>query len=125
MDRDVPRNKLSSMNSQAFGAELDVMLEPYAEKLNDTTRRVKKIAETVGCFDTMLLYGQPGSGKTKALLAARMEQDCGFECIHLASDVSGGRSPHEVNALLAWLSRFIDTSSKKTMIIIDEAKSYC
>ncbi len=98
------------MNSQAFGAELDVMLEPYAEKLNDATRRVKKIAETMGCFHTMLLYGQPGSGKTKALLAARMEQDCGFECIHLASDVSGGRSPHAVDALLAWLSRA--TSSK-------------
>ncbi len=99
----------------------DVILKPeLAEEINEVTKSLKNIVANGGYFDNLMLWGQPGTGKT--MLAMRMARACGLEYIYFTAGNLEPFSTEEASAQLVQLFRYAQNSPKKLMIIIDEAE---
>lgn len=100
----------------------DVILKAdLAEEINETTRSLKNIVANGGYFENLMLWGQPGTGKT--MLAMRMARSCGLEYIYFAASNLEPFSTEEASAQLVQLFRYAQNSPNKLMIIIDEAEA--
>lgn len=99
----------------------DVILKPdLADEINEISKSLKNIVINGGYFDNLMLWGQPGTGKT--MLAMRMARSCGLEYIYFAASNLEPFSTEEASAQLVQLFRYAQSSPRKLMIIIDEAE---
>jgi ATPase family AAA domain-containing protein 3A/B len=100
----------------------DVILKPeLAAEANDITKSLKNIVMNGGYFDNLMLWGQPGTGKT--MLAMRMARSCGLEYIYFTASNLEPFSTEEASAQIVQLFRYAQNSPRKIMIIIDEAEA--
>ncbi len=107
---------------QEDSALSDVILKPeLAEEVNEITQSLKNIVMNGGYFDNLMLWGQPGTGKT--MLAMRMARSCGLEYIYFTASNLETFSTEEASAQLVQLFRYAQNSPRKLMIIIDEAEA--
>ncbi|CDK30386.1 AAA family ATPase [Candidatus Babela massiliensis] len=100
----------------------DVILESnLATRISRIATSVKNTVSNGGYFRHILFYGPPGTGKT--MLAKRIARSSGLEYIYFAGGSALDQLPIE-DALsrLVELFEFAKRSSKKLMIIIDEAE---
>ncbi len=99
----------------------DVILEPgLAQEINEITKSLKNIVINGGYFDHLMLWGQPGTGKT--MLAMRMARSCGLEYIYFTASNLEPMTTEEASAEVVQLFRYAMSSPRKLMIIIDEAE---
>lgn len=97
----------------------DVILAPdVALRIRETMHQLKYTAAHGGFLKNILLYGEPGVGKT--MVAQRMGRGCGFDYIYFAASKLLAFSKREAVAKLVGLFRFAQNSSRKLLIIIDE-----
>lgn len=100
----------------------DVVLEKnLAARVSKIATSVKNTVQNQGFFRHLLFYGPPGTGKT--MLAKRIARSSGLEYIYFA----GGSALEQLDtkdalSKLTELFEFAKRSSKKLMIIIDEAE---
>jgi AAA+ superfamily predicted ATPase len=96
------------------------------QKLNYIMKMTKNIKKNGGQFENVLLYGEPGTGKT--LFAQLLAEHCGMEYALIpAANVSqffaeGATSTaaQELNELFAWAAG----NSKGTILFFDEAETF-
>ena len=115
-------NYLSGKNSLVNESNIDdVILEKDLKKRIDILAdSVKNTVKNNGYFRHMLFYGPPGTGKT--MLAKRIARSSGLEYIYFAGSSIEQLSTEKALTQIVELFEFSKISSKKLMIIIDEAE---
>lgn len=99
----------------------DVILEPeLAERIESLAESIKNTVKNNAYFRNILFYGPPGTGKT--MLSKRIARSSGLEYIYFSGSSIDQFSLEEGLIKLTELFEFAKNSSKKLMIIIDEAE---
>lgn len=111
---------ISGTQSEASSIS-DVILKPaLAKRIEISVQALKNTVKNGGYLKNIMFWGQPGTGKT--LLAKRMARSCGLEYIYFAASNLEAFGIEEATRQLVQLFRFAQSSSRKLMIIIDEAE---
>lgn len=99
----------------------DVILDPELEqKIETLAKSVKNTVKNGAYFQNVLLYGPPGTGKT--MVSQRIARSCGLDYIYFAASSLLQLSEEEALIKVTELFEFAKKSSKKLMIIVDEAE---
>jgi ATPase family AAA domain-containing protein 3A/B len=99
----------------------DVVLESKLQaRVTNLAEALKNTIKNGGYLKNILFYGPPGTGKT--MLAKRLAYTCGLEYIYFAASDLEKMSLDLALGKLSELFEFAKKSSKKLMIIIDEAE---
>jgi len=119
-----PVNMLKALISgrqQEASALSDVILKPaLAKRIEVSVQSLKNTVKNGGYLKNIMFWGQPGTGKT--MLAMRMARSCGLEYIYFSASNLETFSTEEATRQLVQLFRYAQSSSRKLMIIIDEAE---
>ena len=99
----------------------DVILEPeLAKRIEVLDKSIQNTVKNGAPFGNILFYGPPGTGKT--MLAKRLALSSGLEYIYFSASALEQLSLEEGLIKLTELFEFAKKSSKKLMIVIDEAE---
>ncbi|MBA3953829.1 ATP-binding protein [Candidatus Dependentiae bacterium] len=99
----------------------DVILEPeLAKRVDVLDKSIQNTVKNGAPFGNILFYGPPGTGKT--MLAKRLALNSGLEYIYFTASALEQYSLEEGLIKLTELFEFAKRSSKKLMIVIDEAE---
>jgi SpoVK/Ycf46/Vps4 family AAA+-type ATPase len=123
--------KCSSYWTYPFKAEIKladhmVISDKLSQDLNYIMKMTKNIKKNGGHFENVLLYGEPGTGKT--LFAQLLAQECGMAYAFVpAANVSKflnqnstSTAAHELDQLFEWAAG----KSNGTILFFDEAETF-
>lgn len=124
---------ISKSFSSLFYGKPEIKLEDHmiisdvlSKDLNYIMKMTKNIKKNGGHFEHVLLYGEPGTGKT--LFAQLLAEDCGMDYAFVpAANVSKfltknttSAAAHELDELFAWAAG----RSNGTILFFDEAETF-
>lgn len=116
-----------TISNYIFGSEQprkevsDVILEPkLAARILELTTSIANTVKNNSYFQNILFYGPPGTGKT--MVSKRIARSTGLEYIYFAASSLDQYSIDDALIKLTELFEFAKNSSKKLMLIIDEAE---
>ncbi len=99
----------------------EVIFEPaLQQQINELATSMAKTVQTDSYFSHALFYGPPGTGKTMA--AMRIARSVGLDYMYFAASSLDQFSLEEALTNLTNLFKRAENSSKKLVIIIDEAE---